>query len=91
MLLESRLEFVPGVEASDVVAICFSEGIGLGVQAIADVAAGAVLDRFAGEITSRIAQHSLQVRPGLHISDTRFRGISVAWLRSQLPARHGPL
>src|SRR5690606_33754662 len=36
--------------------------------------AGAVLDRFTGEIGPEITQHSLQVAPGLHISATRFVG-----------------
>lgn len=74
MLLESRLEFITGSEANDLLAICFSEGIGLGVQTVADVAAGAVLDRFTGEVGPELTQHSLQIRPGLHIFDTRFVG-----------------
>jgi hypothetical protein len=74
MLLESRLEFVPDMAASDTLAICISEAIGLGVKALVDAGKGAVLDRFTGVIGPRITQHSLQVGPGLHISDTQFVG-----------------
>lgn len=74
MFVDSRLEFVPGREADDRLAICRSDEFGLGVQALVDAPQGAVLDRFTGEFGPEITQHSLQVRPGVHISKTRFIG-----------------
>jgi hypothetical protein len=74
MYLDTALEFGPGQNLRETLAICFSADIGLGVQTLVEVAGGAVLDRFAGEIGPEITQHSLQVGPGLHISATRFVG-----------------
>lgn len=74
MFLKTALEFVPGREASDTLAICFTEEVGLGVKALVPARAGDVLDSFTGEIGPEITQHSLQVRPGLHIAKTRFVG-----------------
>lgn len=61
-------------DASDALAICLTEQLGLGVQALTDVTRGSVLDNFSGDIGPEITQHSLQVRPGQHISGTRFIG-----------------
>lgn len=47
---------------------------GLGVQLLAAVEAGAVLDRFDGVIGPELSQHSLQIAPGRHIAGTRFIG-----------------
>jgi hypothetical protein len=74
MLLESRLEFAADTAAGDTLAICFSQTIGLGVKTLAAAGEGAVLDRFTGTVGPEITQHSLQVKPGLHISNTRFVG-----------------
>jgi hypothetical protein len=74
MLLESQQEFAAGMAANDTLAICLSESIGLGVKALVNAGEGAVLDRFTGVIGPEITQHSLQVRPGVHIADTRFVG-----------------
>lgn len=74
MFFDSAEEFAPGVEANDSLMICRSSAIGLGVQAMRDFAADAVLDRFTGKLGAEITQHSLQVRPGLHITETRFIG-----------------
>ena len=54
--------------------VCDIEGFGLGVISLAFFPKGAVLDRFTGEISSRIKQHSLQISEGRHISGTRFIG-----------------
>ncbi|SKB46992.1 SET domain-containing protein-lysine N-methyltransferase [Sphingopyxis flava] len=48
--------------------------LGLCVLARVPFAVGEVLDRFCGEVGPELRQHSLQVRPGLHISGTRFIG-----------------
>lgn len=74
MFVDSRLEFVTGREANDRLAICRSDEFGLGVQALIDAPKGAVLDRFTGVIGPEVTQHSLQVSPGVHISQTRFIG-----------------
>jgi hypothetical protein len=74
MLLESRHEFVPDMPASDTLAMCFSDAVGLGVRALVAADEGAVLDRFTGAVGPEITQHSLQVSPGLHISNTHFVG-----------------
>ena len=47
---------------------------GLGVQTLVARKAGAVIHRFTGAIGPDLQQHSLQVGPGRHISDTRFIG-----------------
>lgn len=54
--------------------VCDIEGVGLGVRSLTAFPKGAVLDRFTGEISSRIKQHSLQISEGRHISATRFIG-----------------
>jgi len=69
-----KSEFVPGTEASDTLAVCVLPNLGLCVRSLSDAVQGAVLDRFTGDIGPEITQHSLQVRPGVHISNTRFIG-----------------
>jgi uncharacterized protein len=71
------LESTPGSGGSDVgdiLALCVTAELGLGVELLKAVAAGTVLDRFTGEISPEITQHSLQVGPEQHISGTRFVG-----------------
>lgn len=55
-------------------AVCHDEDVGLCVRALCDCAAGTVVERFEGAIGPELSQHSLQVRPGLHISGTRHIG-----------------
>ncbi len=74
MFIETALEFVSATGTNDTLAICRSDDVGLGVRSLINAPRGTVLDRFSGEITSEITQHSLQVRPGLHINKTRFIG-----------------
>lgn len=74
MIQETRLEFVESFAGGDKLTICLSDDIGLGVRTLVGAKQGDVLDRFSGEITSEISQHSLQVRPGLHLSNTRYIG-----------------
>lgn len=69
-----RFDFSAGDGSDEVLAICFSAERGLGIRLLADAAAGQVLDRFDGEIGPELTQHSLQVSPGLHISNTLFIG-----------------
>lgn len=74
MYFDSAEEFVPGSEANGSLKICRCNTVGLGVEAMKDFAAGDELDRFTGQIGPEITQHSLQVRPGAHITQTRFIG-----------------
>lgn len=74
MYMESAIGLDPSREETDILAICISDVLGLGVLALADLPRGTVLDHFSGEIGPEITQHSLQVAPGLHISKTRFIG-----------------
>lgn len=74
MYLQPAPGFVASSNPGDQLAVCFSDEIGLGVQALVDFAAGDVLDRFTGAIGAEITQHSLQVAPDRHISETRFIG-----------------
>lgn len=54
--------------------LCERQDVGLCVLALVRFAKDDVLDCFSGEIGPHLLQHSLQVRPGLHISDTHFIG-----------------
>lgn len=74
MYLESGAKFVPALEMGETLAVCCADGMGLGVQVLVDAPAGTVLDRFTGTISPEITQHSLQIGPDLHISETRFIG-----------------
>lgn len=74
MFLESPFEFVPNAETNGGLLVCASPEVGLGVVTLQPAKAGEILDRFTGEIGPDITQHSLQVAPGLHISQTRFIG-----------------
>lgn len=56
------------------IAIYERDDLGLCVLALAAFAEGTVLDSFSGEIGPDLQQHSLQVRPGMHISGTQFIG-----------------
>lgn len=61
-------------DATEKLEVYKTEGIGLGVRALTAFPKGAILDRFTGEISSRIKQHSLQIGEDRHISGTRFVG-----------------
>lgn len=54
--------------------ICRDDDVGLCVRALQDCVAGAVVESFDGAIGPDLSQHSLQVRSGVHISDTRYIG-----------------
>ena len=60
--------------AMPLLSVCRDEDVGLCVRALHDCASGAVVEAFDGAIGPDLSQHSLQVRPGLHISDTRHIG-----------------
>ena len=71
----SSLSWAAGAAADDpCLTVCRDADVGLCVRALGAVAAGAVLESFDGDIGPHISQHSLQVRPGLHISGTRHIG-----------------
>lgn len=59
---------------TDLLAISHCETRGLCIRAMVPFAAGDVMDRFTGTISSDLTQHSLQVDETNHISDTRFIG-----------------
>lgn len=61
-------------DAAPLIAVCRDDEIGLCVRALRDCAPGCVIERFDGQIGPAVSQHSLQVRPGLHISGTRHIG-----------------
>lgn len=48
--------------------------VGLCVMSLIAFAKDEIIDHFSGEVGPVLCQHSLQVRPGLHISGTRFVG-----------------
>ncbi|MEJ2407754.1 MAG: SET domain-containing protein-lysine N-methyltransferase [Novosphingobium sp.] len=60
--------------ANEQIGVYERDDIGRCILARTPFAAGEVLDRFSGEIGPELQQHSLQVRPGMHISGTRFIG-----------------
>lgn len=60
--------------SDDMLGLYHSDERGLGVQILADGAAGQILHRFSGEVGPEIRQHSLQVAPGTHIAQTRYAG-----------------
>lgn len=72
MFLSSR-ECVAAAEAS-LLTICRDEDVGLCVRALQDCVAGVVVESFDGVIGPDLSQHSLQVRSGVHISDTQYIG-----------------
>ena len=67
-----RIELARAI--AEVLALDHDAIVGLCIRALRDCAAGTILDRFAGEIGPQVSQHSLQVRDGQHISNTRFIG-----------------
>jgi hypothetical protein len=54
--------------------ICREDGMGLCIRALRACASGRVIHRFTGEVGPHMSQHSLQVRPDLHIAATRYIG-----------------
>ncbi|MDZ3832709.1 MAG: SET domain-containing protein [Sphingopyxis sp.] len=50
------------------------DDFGLCVRARRDCIEGTVIERFDGNVGTLVSQHSLQIRPGLHISGTRHIG-----------------
>lgn len=61
--------------ADDGLFVCDTDSAhGLGVRTGPARRAGELIHRFSGEIGPELRQHSLQVAPGRHISDTRFIG-----------------
>lgn len=74
MFIKLRNDAAEGGPENTRIAICEREDLGLCVRAQTPCPRGTVLDCFSGEIGTDLLQHSLQVRPGLHISGTRFIG-----------------
>ncbi len=63
------------VDEREGLAVCQpTEVYGLGVQTLVARRAGQVIHRFTGVIGPDLRQHSLQVGPRQHISETRFIG-----------------
>ena len=61
-------------DTNGALAICFDEEVGVGVVAVVNFAKGDTLDHFTGQTGPELTQHSLQISPEAHISDTRFVG-----------------
>ncbi|MEH6662750.1 MAG: SET domain-containing protein-lysine N-methyltransferase [Parasphingorhabdus sp.] len=74
MYQATSTELLSSADANGDLAICFDEEVGVGVVALVKFAKGDLLDRFTGNTGSELTQHSLQIRPDEHISDTRFVG-----------------
>jgi hypothetical protein len=74
MFIDPKARLLPNGADADRLALSFSDRFGLCVRATKPVAPGDVLDRFTGLIGADVSQHSLQVEPGRHISETRFIG-----------------
>lgn len=74
MFLPSRTAMLAEADDSHMLMICREQAVGACVRSLRDCAAGAVLDRFTGDIGPIVSQHSLQVRDGVHIRGTRYIG-----------------
>ncbi|WP_041558918.1 SET domain-containing protein-lysine N-methyltransferase [Novosphingobium sp. PP1Y] len=74
MFIQPRGHSSASEAGEDRLVVCDCETLGLCVRALAPFAAGEVLDRFNGEVSADLLQHSLQVSPGMHVHDTRFVG-----------------
>lgn len=74
MYQATSTELLSSADANGDLAICFDEEVGVGVVALVNFSKGDMLDRFTGKTGSELTQHSLQISPGEHISDTRFVG-----------------
>lgn len=74
MFLPSRTAMQADADDSQMLVICREQAVGLCVRSLRDCAAGAVLDRFTGDIGPHMSQHSLQVTHGAHIRGTRYIG-----------------
>lgn len=63
------------VDEAEALAVCHATAEhGLGVRTLVGRSAGDVIHHFTGVIGPELRQHTLQVAPGLHISDTTFIG-----------------
>jgi uncharacterized protein len=61
--------------AAELLEVCDTDSeYGLGVRTLASRRAGEVVHRFTGVVGPELRQHSLQVNPYLHISDTAYIG-----------------
>ena len=67
---ELKADSAPG----DVLELCCSDEFGVGVRSLVSFRKGDVVDRFEGRIDPHISQHSLQIGPDSHITETRFVG-----------------
>jgi hypothetical protein len=74
MFIDPKARLLADGAEADRLTLSFSDPFGLCVRALRSAARGDVLDRFSGSIEAEVSQHSLQVAPGRHISETRFIG-----------------
>ena len=61
-------------EPDAVLELCHCEQVGIGVRSVVPFSPGGVLDQFDGRIEDTVSQHSLQIGPDRHISETQFVG-----------------
>lgn len=74
MFLNGVAGIVSERRPTDILVVTYCGKIGLGVRTLISIDRGAVLDRFDGTIGPELRQHSLQLSPDRHISETRFVG-----------------
>lgn len=74
MFSRLRTPVVDGTDDLRRLSICHEDSFGLCVRALHGCDSGVVLDRFHGDIGPHMSQHSLQVKPDLHITGARYIG-----------------
>ena len=75
MSASNELSPAAGPQPDGSLEVCDTDSeYGLGVRTLAARRKGEVIHRFTGVLTPELLQHSLQVSPGLHISETKIIG-----------------
>jgi len=73
--MPTRSNTVSGAQPDDTLQVCDTDSeYGLGVRTLAPRHKGEVIHHFTGVVSPELKQHSLQVSPGLHISETAVIG-----------------
>ena len=74
MYVPKPSDLTAGGAATDALELCVGDAFGVGVRSRVAFGKGEVLDHFDGRIERHVTQHSLQIGPDSHISETRFVG-----------------
>lgn len=73
--MPTRSNIASGAQPDDTLQVCDTDSeYGLGVRTLAPRRKGEVIHHFTGVVSPELKQHSLQVSPGLHISETAVIG-----------------